>query len=411
MTFVILCLYFIVVIIRPHEWFEATRQWEAARYLILLCAIAYALFEEKKFWPKQLSMLLGVALAILLSMVFTGWLSGGINRSVMFVFSSVIPVLLISNIVKQPWQVEWIMRIMVFGTLVMVAHGYVQVTSPDGVGWTGQALIMERATYIGIYGDPNDFGMYVLITIPMMFYLLSESKGFIGKNYYRLAILASLYGIYISNSRGTLVGALALLGFYFYQKFGVLKTAIMSIFTLPIVLLVMGKFRAIDLEENSAQDRVLAWYDGIHMFFANTIFGVGKGWFTDFHSLTAHNSYILVLAELGMFGFVFWFAAMSYSMMQMSGLFDGKANKIQITLFYSLLAFATTGFFLSRSFSNIFYLLIGLSAAIWWQKMQKSKAKNFELAQVQVQQAVASVVLAPFAVVAIYMIIKILLMV
>ncbi|NMP16187.1 O-antigen ligase family protein [Thalassotalea sp. Y01] len=423
MTFLILCLYFVFVIIRPHEWFKATEEWEVARYTVLVCAVAYVMFEDNKFWPKQLTLLLGVALAILLSMLFTGWVGGGVTRMGIFFFSSVIPVLLIGNIVKHQWQVEWVMRIMVLATCIMVYHGYVQMNSPLGIGWSGQGLIMDRATYIGVYSDPNDFGMYVLITLPMMFYLLGQSQSFFGKNYYRLAILASMYGIWISNSRGTLVGALVLAGYYFYRKFGMVKSSIVGVITFPAILWITGKFRTIDLDENSAQDRVLAWYDGFHMFLDNVLFGIGKGWFTDFHELTAHNSYILVMAELGLFGFVFWFGCLCFSMLQMSGVFADKVSKIQTTMFYSLLAFASTGFFLSRSFSNILYILLGLSAAVWWQKYHQDKEskpstkkvkgdeQTFDIAEVQTKQMSMALVIAPIAVVFIYLVIKILLII
>jgi O-antigen ligase len=63
--------------------------------------------------------------------------------------------------------------------------------------------------------------------------------------------------------------------------------------------------------EESAYGRVDAWYQAYQMFKDNPFFGVGQGMFTDFHNLTAHNSFVLVMAELGILG-LFFFTALFY---------------------------------------------------------------------------------------------------
>ena len=64
--------------------------------------------------------------------------------------------------------------------------------------------------------------------------------------------------------------------------------------------------------DDSAYGRVEAWYEGIQMFKSSPVFGVGKGMFTDFNNLTAHNSYMLVLAELGFVGSIFFLGLFFY---------------------------------------------------------------------------------------------------
>ena len=48
--------------------------------------------------------------------------------------------------------------------------------------------------------------------------------------------------------------------------------------------------------------RAEAWATGLDMFKHSPIFGVGARLFNEHHFLTAHNSFVLTLAELGLIG-------------------------------------------------------------------------------------------------------------
>ena len=59
---------------------------------------------------------------------------------------------------------------------------------------------------------------------------------------------------------------------------------------------------------NEDDSRVAAWVTGLGIFKAHPVFGIGIDNFSDYNETgnTAHNSYVLCLAELGMFGYFFW---------------------------------------------------------------------------------------------------------
>ena len=86
--------------------------------------------------------------------------------------------------------------------------------------------------------------------------------------------------------------------------------------------------------EESANGRLDAWYAGFQMFKDNPLFGVGQGMFTDYHYLTAHNSYMLVLSELGFFGSIFFMGfflvAFQWGWRQPANLFSGFLNVIRL---------------------------------------------------------------------------------
>jgi hypothetical protein len=55
-------------------------------------------------------------------------------------------------------------------------------------------------------------------------------------------------------------------------------------------------------------DRLEAWANGLEMFKSAPLFGIGFNAFTDLYEITAHNSFVLCLAELGLLGSTLWLA-------------------------------------------------------------------------------------------------------
>jgi O-antigen ligase len=110
------------------------------------------------------------------------------------------------------------------------------------------------------------------------------------------------------------------------------------------------------------------------MFLEHPVLGVGGGNFTDNNALTAHNSFVLVLAETGYVGFTIWFAFVTYCFWMMIAvmkhqpeLADSSAQaawaseqSIARTLLFSLCGFFAAAFFLSRSYAILLYVLTAL---------------------------------------------------
>src|SRR3546814_20658825 len=78
------------------------------------------------------------------------------------------------------------------------------------------------------------------------------------------------------------------------------------------MMMLPTRMQELDAGESSAYGRIESWYDGIQMFLANPVFGVGVGTFTDHTRLTAHNSFVLVLDATGIVGYTFWLAMVGY---------------------------------------------------------------------------------------------------
>jgi O-antigen ligase len=113
------------------------------------------------------------------------------------------------------------------------------------------------------------------------------------------------------------------------------------------------------------------------MFLHQPLFGVGAGQFTEHNPLTAHNSFVLALAETGYIGFTIWLGIVAYCFRMMwvienyqPVLEDEEAaetwaeeRKIGMTLLLCLCALFTAAFFLSRTYVIVVYMLAALVVA------------------------------------------------
>jgi len=109
------------------------------------------------------------------------------------------------------------------------------------------------------------------------------------------------------------------------------------------------------------------------MFLSHPLLGVGVGNFTDYNYLTAHNSWVLVLAETGFIGYTLWLAFIGYGFWMMFSVLRHQPQldqddelaaiawqqeqAIAFTLLLCLCGMFAAAFFLSRSYIIVLYLL------------------------------------------------------
>ena len=119
------------------------------------------------------------------------------------------------------------------------------------------------------------------------------------------------------------------------------------------------------------------------MLLSNPIFGVGMGQFLEEHGLVAHNSYIHVAGELGVPGYSLWGGALIFTVLtgyliireqtRNSKLSEEERTEpsteekeelfLNKTLFFSLIGFMITGFFISRMFTLLLFIFMGMTIA------------------------------------------------
>lgn len=373
--------YLIVLLIRPHEIYPPLVELKLFQGFLVLSALYWLLRSNKEADAPQIWLVPALLFSMVLSMLALGWFTGMLNVSARF-GSVLLLFLFVAHGFESPKQLLRAFRVVCVCAVIVAIHG-IQVAH-QGVGWSGYDLSEQgRIMYLGFHSDPNDLGLFFLMCLPLMVLLAKQSNWFIGKLFWLSGAGLTVYGVYLTHSRGALLSIAAVGALMIRRKFGLFLAGMSGV--IGILGITVISSRQIEVGESSAFGRVSSWYEGMQMFIANPVFGVGPGLYTEYNYLTAHNSLVLVLAELGFIGFVVWVAMMGYSyfmMRRMASTSDEEAvpsgspemlrawrtdKEIASALMYSLVGFFVAAFFLSRSFYPFLYVVLGFVVAHYRQ--------------------------------------------
>ncbi len=303
--FLYLLAYIAVLYIRPHEYMPALEGVPILPVLLILAFGFWLARQNKNFEASQHRILLTLTMLMSFSVALAGWMGGAV-----LVWAEFGPTLLlfymVATAVDSLAKLRVIFLLLTVASCVMALHGIGQVSNEWVTGWTGAVMIDGRITYLGFLNDPNDLGMSMLMTLPMCLYLANRG-GFLVRWAFRAAAGLIMYGVFLTNSRGAMLGTGSMLLMYGILRFGLWRAVIVvPLMAGPLIALAPSRIGEISAEEDSAAGRVEAWYEGFQMLRSHPLFGVGKGLFTEHHFLTAHNSYMLAVAELGLVGYFVW---------------------------------------------------------------------------------------------------------
>jgi hypothetical protein len=225
-----------------------------------------------------------------------------------------------------------------------------------------------RVRYRGSLADPNELALVIGSALPFAF-ALGESK----KSKARLLAVASMlvvagWAIVRTESRGGQIVFAAVIGLFFIRRFRLWGAIVGCLAVLPVMLL-GGRSGA--EADASAMERIEAWYEGINMFKGHPILGVGPGLFTDHHYITAHNAYVLVMAETGIVGLFLWGLSVYASVKIPAKLWwegdarlDARLRTLAPALLVAFVGLLIGIFFLSFAYHQVLYLFMGLSGAL-----------------------------------------------
>jgi putative inorganic carbon (HCO3(-)) transporter len=336
-------------------------------------------------WP--ITLIAGLIISMMLSVIWVDrWLGAPVH-----VLQAFGPVLTLYLLVI--WNITSLRRLRITGAvLVMLAIVMVgQCVAAYHFGYmqdkfllrgTGEPRVEDqppsetddpvRVRALGLMNDPNDLALFLLAALP--FTGLAWKPGRTSRNLAALGIPAAflIYGIYLTRSRGGLLGILAVV---FVALIGRISRTKALVATLVLASMFLGANftggREVSTSEESAARRLDAWSEGLAMFRSSPVLGVGYLNFTEHNDLTAHNSFVLCFAELGLLGYFFWMALLVVAIQQIrqvrhnaSDGSDGQPLHQYATVLLSCFAgVLVAAFFLSRSYNPVLYLLVGLSFA------------------------------------------------
>ncbi len=248
----------------------------------------------------------------------------------------------------------------------------------ENIGLLGTTSIGRgRVRYRGVLQDPNELALAGGIGLPLAFALGRVPKRTVSRTTLVALTLALVVACAVlTRSRSGQLVFLTVLGAYFVQRFGLRGALLGGALTLP--LLILGGRSGAEAS-SSTTERIDCWMEALSMWRAEPILGVGLGQFGEYHYMTAHNSYLLTLAELGPPGMLLFSIIIYISLKiplgalrhveRLEGGEAGAALSVAkpwaIALVAALVGLGVGIFFLSFAYHYVFWIYVGLTGALY----------------------------------------------
>lgn len=227
-----------------------------------------------------------------------------------------------------------------------------------------------RVRYRGVLQDPNELALATGMTIP--FALAFRIRKPSTSRMLLLVATLALVGVctIMTASRGGILVYMAAVGAYFVRRYGMRGLIAGGVLGLPLLLLGGRSGQEADA---SSMERVECLIEGFRMFRAYPVTGVGYDRFLDFHFLTAHNSYVLALSELGPLGGLAWatilYLSVKTPVVILQKYADRPEAEVATTWAMAMLASSFSVligiFFLSMTYHYVLWIYFGLAGALY----------------------------------------------
>ena len=245
----------------------------------------------------------------------------------------------------------------------------------------------------GHFSDPHMFSFLLGLVLPLSvscFYLFKNKA--VKVNLILTSVIIYIAAL-LSFSRGSYLGLIASLSvfvFLIWQYFNfsfkkkilsflVLSFAL-SLFIIPVTPIAGRFYSCFDLEEGSNQGRLQMWQQSAEQGLDHSFSGLGLGNYslsvnskTDYRNpITAHNLYLDLFSEVGVFGLLVWLAIIIGTFFELWKILKTNLSESQkiilVGLMSSLVYFSVHSFFETAIYNpviiSVILLILGLSSVI-----------------------------------------------
>jgi O-antigen ligase len=368
-------LYLAVLYIRPAEIvpsLETIPLVDMLTVVSFLIMVATIVLTQRR--PRLSSMDAYVLLfwgAIVVSNLAWGWLGGAYRGLTDFA-----PVVFFYGLVRvavdTPQRVRRFVHVFVALNVLLAINGIVQYHTGVGIGNVTTVGLEQRIRGTGIFHDPNDLGMTLVMSVPLVLWaVFDRARPFWHRALAIVLAAPILTAIVYTSSRGAFLGLCGVAIVFALRQFRVLPALTFGVVVVG-ALIVMGPARAqaMDSQENSAQSRIEAWGQGLMMLKSKPVFGVGYSRFTEFHHKVAHNSFVQTAAELGLVGAVVFVAMFDtlFRILHRGRQATALSPVLSPAWMNGMVASATgmvvCAFFLSRQYVAVPFILLALAGSL-----------------------------------------------
>ncbi len=332
--------------------------------------------------------------------------------------------------VKTRVQIERIVKVAVWGSVVVCAYGLVQAAGQDPLRWIESTRLRITSTF----GQPNILAAYLLLVIPLSVYLIWQAKKWWIKAIYFLIFTSQILTLFFTYSLsgwlgligGVIIGGIIFLLFYFRKTWrSKIKSKLFLFFknkTLTIILFVFLLFIPLTFGFNlykrqpwvlkskiyylshptigSLSARVDFWRASLTAIKKRPLLGYGldtqgeallsyykKDWATvnkiNVRPNRAHNLFLDILLTTGILGLIAFLALLYvFSKLLWQNIKSNNSRALNIAIFFALLSYLI---YLMFNFSSVtteiyFWLYLALAVAVSSSlSSQESKEQKTEV--------------------------------
>lgn len=292
----------------------------------------------------------------------------------------------IAWLISQPRQFAIAMRVFLVSGIVVAIKALSNKAA--GIDLVEGTRVTIGYQYGSPLGDPNDLSLALLFPIAFALALLfNRDNGRLWRATALIGVVLMIAAIIATQSRGGLLGTVAVIGFYARQYIrskavllGCGGAALLALFVIAGVgdrHSAKGQGDGLDA---SSQARLYAWQAGFHMAVANPLTGVGLGNFKGQYyyytpewtgkAYVAHSTWFEMMGDAGFVAFGLLVALIVVTLritFRLSRALEGhesQAHSVARALSAGLVGFIVSGTFLSQSFTWPLYIQVAMVAAL-----------------------------------------------
>lgn len=386
-------LWTLISIGRPQDIFPFLQDLYPGKIVAALSLGAFLLFNNeaskngKSFWSFQdFRLIMAFAFMAVISTPFGYYPGMSVEFLGEFLFKFGLYLYLVIRLINTKERIE----------------GFLYTIIISGVAMGVAAVLQQKTggrTHVGDMYDPNDLAMLMVTILPISFMSIFVVKRLLAKILLLLCSTFLLVAITTTQSRGGFIGLVIVaicIIFIKIKKVSRIKRIIPIAILGFIFIYSMGgeykdRIRSIFENTDEGAGRILVWKRTLFIIKDHPILGVGPNAFMTAYGdylandrfegelsrtsaggkwQTAHNSFLLVLAELGLPGLIIFVSILYLTFRNLRRIMklpladneESKNIKYHATaLMISLAGFLTCSFFLSQAYNGLIYVIFVLS--------------------------------------------------
>lgn len=312
MGFFFTLLYIVTAYLAPETLFGPLAEYHI-EIVIVAIALGFSLLSAQGsglLTMIQTWAIAGLCAAVACSLIFNHWIGGGLKALMEFLPAATTFFLIVLNF-KTKRHLQILTGLLFFVVVFIVLHSLSAMSSGDTESkyllfqQTGDdtGIFITRMKGLSFLGDPNDLAQFIVALIPCLFISWKKGAGVVNFLFVYAPVAFLVFAMYLTHSRGGMLALMAVAVVAGRRRIGIGPAVLIGL-VLFAGLTAAGFSGGRDV--SAGEDRIEAWSTGIMLIRSHPLFGVGYNQFTDYNDITAHNTFVVLGAELGLIGLFFW---------------------------------------------------------------------------------------------------------